>query len=57
MEKFRPTRPISNGNLGKPETSFRVVDSTKVTKVEYLFGAGLFVILCLGILVAKFSCN
>jgi hypothetical protein len=57
MEKTRPTRPISKGKLGKPQTSFRVVASTKVTKAEYIFGAVLFVILSLGLIVAKFSCN
>jgi hypothetical protein len=57
MEKTRPTRPISKGKLGKPQTSFRVVASTKVTKTEYIFGAVLFVILSLGLIVAKFSCN
>lgn len=57
MEKPRPTRPTSNGGLGKPETSFRVVDSTKVTKAEYLFVAILFVILSLGLIVANFNCN
>lgn len=57
MEKTRPTRPISKGALGEPQTSFRVVASTKVTKAEYIFGAVLFVILSLGLIVANFSCN
>lgn len=57
MEKHRTTRPVPKGKLGEPQTSFRVVASTKVNKAEYIFGAVLFVILCSGILVAKFSCN
>ena len=57
MEKTKPTRPLSKGKLGKPQTSFSVVDSTDVTKAEYIFGVVLFVILILGIIVAKFSCN
>ena len=57
MEKPRPTRPISKGELGKPEKGFKVVAPSKVTKVEYIFGAVLFVILILGILVGRFSCN
>lgn len=55
MEKTRPTRPISKGNLGKPERGFKVVAPTEVTKAEYIFGAVLFVILILGILVGRFS--
>lgn len=55
MEKPRPIRPISNGELGKPERGFKVVTPTEVTKAEYIFGAVLFVILSLGILVGRFS--
>ena len=57
MEKPRPTRPISKGALGEPQTTFRVVAPSKVTKAEYIFGAVLFAILILGIIVAKFSSN
>lgn len=57
MEKTRPTRPLSKGKLGKPERGFKVVTSTKVTKAEYIFGAVLFLILNLGLIVANFSCN
>lgn len=57
MEKHRPTRPISKGELGEPQTKFSVVASSKVYKTEYIFGAVLFVILILGLIVAKFSCN
>ena len=55
MEKPRPTRPISKGNVGKPERGFKVVAPTEVTKAEYIFGAVLFIILILGILVGRFS--
>lgn len=57
MEKPRPSRPISKGELGKPQTRFRVVAPSKVTKTEYIFGAVLFVILILGLIVAKFNYN
>lgn len=57
MEKPRPTRPISKGKLGKPERGFKVVTPSEVTKAEYIVGAVLFVMLSLGLIVAKFSCN